>query len=437
MPEALGIVRQRLEDSIARIDALGDEAKRIFLSVDRERARSDADQVDRRLDDGQTLPLAGTICSIKDLINRRGERSTAGSRLLQQTPVATGDAEVVTRLEAAGTVILGRTNLSEFAYSGVGLNPHYGTPGCIFDPNKVPGGSSSGAALSVAHRVCDIAIGTDTGGSVRIPAAVNGLYGIKPTAHAVSTEGVHPLSTLMDSVGPLTRDWALARQTLAVLRGTGPAPSASPSPLRLGFPEGPMTRTLVPKVAQHYQTILDRIRRAGVDIVNVDLNWLDELPLANRSLIACEAHQQYGPQIELLESIGDPHVLDRIRFAESVDAQALASAQALRQQAIERFRDTLDSFGVDAILAPTLPIETPTITDAEANFTEINVALLRNTSLINFVDGCACSLPVLVGEPVPAALMVAAASAQDDRMLASVESLLPLLDNGNTAPSGL
>jgi len=240
MSDKQGPVREHLEASLEKISKLGVEATRIFIAIDRERARRDADEVDTRVAAGESLPLAGVICSIKDLIDRHGERTTAGSQLLETRDPASADATIVTQLEAAGAVILGRTNLTEFAYSGVGLNPHHGTPGCIYDKKQIPGGSSCGAALSVAHGVCDIAIGTDTGGSVRVPAAINGLFGIKPTANSVSTNGVHPLSAVMDSVGPIGADWSLTRRTMNVLQNRA-VTQTSDSVQRIGVARGLLT----------------------------------------------------------------------------------------------------------------------------------------------------------------------------------------------------
>lgn len=416
-------IQARVTQAFAKVDALGAEAQRIFITLDRKRALQDAEHIEQRLAQGETLPLAGVLCSIKDLVDRRGERTTAGSRLLAEAPPSDTDANIITRLEHAGAVIFGRTNLSEFAYSGVGMNPHHGTPHCIFDRDRVPGGSSSGAALSVAHGICDAAIGTDTGGSIRLPAAVNGLYGIKPTAHRVSTEGVHPLSTLMDSVGPLAADWCLAKRVFNTLLKEPFPPVSEPTGLRFGIPRGPMLDGLAPSVQRCYEDTLAVLQKAGLEGVEVDLAWMSELALANRSLIACEAHEQYGQHLEALKLIGDPHVLDRIRFAEEVDDAAQRRAHALREVARTRFRDALSSHNVNVILAPTLPIETPSFRDAVDDFVANNVAMLRNTSLINFVDGCAVSLPIGTRGPTPGALMVAAATDQDALMLAAVDAL--------------
>lgn len=424
MPDTHGPVRKKLEKSLDRVSVLGVEATRIYIAIDRERARRDADAVDTLIAAGETLPLAGVICSIKDLIDRRGERTTAGSQLLEKRQAADADAEIITRLEAAGAVILGRTNLTEFAYSGVGLNPHHGTPGCVFDKKNVPGGSSCGAALSVAQGVCELAIGTDTGGSVRVPAALNGLYGIKPTSGSVPTTGVHPLCSLMDSVGPLSNDWALARRALDVLRGSALKEASGESTLRFGIAKGVLTDGLDAPVAEAFEQAITNARAKDIEIVDIDLDWLSEVALANRTLVACEAMDQYGKDFKELESVGDANILKRMRFAEKVDASTRKAAVDLHKASIKRFHDALSDAGVTAILSPTVPITTPTIAEAKADFESINAQLLRNTSLINFVDGCSVSLPIAHGQGAPGALMVSAASGEDEALMQAVDVLM-------------
>jgi aspartyl-tRNA(Asn)/glutamyl-tRNA(Gln) amidotransferase subunit A len=426
MSDKQGPVREHLEASLEKISKLGVEATRIFIAIDRERARRDADEVDTRVAAGESLPLAGVICSIKDLIDRHGERTTAGSQLLETRDPASADATIVTQLEAAGAVILGRTNLTEFAYSGVGLNPHHGTPGCIYDKKQIPGGSSCGAALSVAHGVCDIAIGTDTGGSVRVPAAINGLFGIKPTANSVSTNGVHPLSAVMDSVGPIGADWSLTRRTMNVLQNRA-VTQTSDSVQRIGVARGLLTDALDAPVNATFAHAQTQLKEGGIELVDIDLDWLAEVALANRTLIACEAMDQYASHFKQLEKVGDAHILKRMRFAEKIDAETREAAEALRIASIARFSDALESAGVNTIIAPTVPITTPTIADAKADFETINAQLLRNTSLINFVDGCSVSLPVSYKDEVPGALMVSAATGQDEMLLNQIDVVAKLL----------
>ena len=413
---------ERAEAALAKCSELGVEATKIFLTLDRARLASDAAALEKRIATGESLPLAGMLCSIKDLIDRRGERTTAGSLLLEARDAAIEDAEIVTRLEQAGALILGRTNMSEFAYSGLGLNPHHGTPGAIFDTSRVPGGSSCGAALSVAHGIVDVAIGTDTGGSVCIPAAVNGLYGFKPTADSVPDAGVHPLCADMDSIGPLAASLADTLRVAGVLRGAPFAAEATGTVPTLGVPSGPLCASLDPAVRSAFDGALDRLRRAGVKTVDIDLDWMQGIPPANRILIATDAHRRYADAFGALERVGDPDVLRRIRFAEQVSDQQLQAAQTLRGEAIVRFSDALTDAGVDALVSPTLRVVPPTIETARADFDTCNAAMLANGSLINFVDGCAFSLPL--GPRVQAdgsfpALMLSAARGEDDRLAAA------------------
>lgn len=422
-------IRDKAEAALARTDALGVEMTRIFLSLDRARILSDAEDLDTRVAAGESLPLAGLICSIKDLVDRAGERTTAGSRLLEDIAPADFDALIVGRLEAAGALIFGRTNLTEFAYSGVGMNPHHGTPGCVFDRERIPGGSSSGAALSVAHGLCDVAIGTDTGGSVRIPAAVNGLVGIKPTASLVPTEGVRPLSDSMDSIGPLARDLDVATRTLAVLADDASLIGAEDSPdagaLRIGVPTGWLTTDLEPAVESAWRASLAALEGAGATLVDVDVAWLGDTGLANKTIVSVEAHRHYARNLVALAKIGDPNVLERLKFAESVSEDALKDALAVRRDSMAKFAQALD--GLDALAAPTLSIVPPTMDAAKADFTPINTSMLRNCSAINFVDGCAVSLPAPAGDGypdgMPGALMLAAPHGADAALLRAARAV--------------
>ena len=222
-PPRPGEVRGKAERAIERVLSSERDTRAIFVEFSPERILAEADAIDARHEAGEHLPLHGLLVSLKDLIDEAGQRTTAGSRLLAEREPAAGDAEIVRRLRAAGALPFGRTSMSEFAYSGVGLNPHHGTPGNVFDEARVPGGSSSGGALSVALGFCDVAIGTDTGGSVRIPAAANGLVGYKPTQASVPRDGVHALSDTFDSVGPLAADLVttLRCHEVAVRRADG------------------------------------------------------------------------------------------------------------------------------------------------------------------------------------------------------------------------
>src|SRR5215217_1971059 len=233
--------RDRLEQALARIADPAGEGARACLTVYTETARATADAADARAKSGNSLgPLDGVIVSIKDLFDVAGEPTRAGSRILADAPPAKTDAPVVRRLRAAGAIIVAKTNMSEFAFTIVGMNPHYGTPGNPADRTRVPGGSSSGAGVAAVDGMCEIAIGSDTGGSVRVPAALCGIVGFKPSQWRVPTEGAFPLSYSLDSIGPLARSVEDCAKADAVMAGDDYAP-LEPAPvagLRLGVPQG-------------------------------------------------------------------------------------------------------------------------------------------------------------------------------------------------------
>ena len=417
----MGHVHDKAAAALERVASSDRDTAAIFVELTPERILADAETLDARHAAGETLPLYGTVISLKDLFDEAGQRTTAGSRLLAEREPAAADAEVVRRLKAAGALLFGRTSMSEFAYSGVGLNPHHGTPGNVFDVARVPGGSSSGAALSVALGWCDAAMGTDTGGSVRIPAAVNGLVGFKPTQASVPRDGVHALSDTFDSVGPLAVDLQTALRCHEVLcdvpTGTftdAPLPDA---PLRLAVPVGAFVDGLDDSVAAAFEDCTARLSAAGHTLVPLDLAAVAEALSVVRVIIASEALEQYRDDLVVLERIGDPKVLSRIRAAEGFTAEEVAAARALQRRTINLFTDSLEGF--DALLAPTVAIAAPTIAHASRDFDTVNPAMLRNTTLINLVYGCALTLPVARTDGSPDALMVAGPGGSDADVLAA------------------
>ncbi|MFK7894044.1 MAG: amidase family protein [Granulosicoccus sp.] len=423
----MGQITEKAAAALERAERLADEANRIFVQLDRARILADAAALDAQREHMQHLPLYGITVSLKDLFDEQGQRSTAASLILKDRPPAKEDGVVVQRLRAAGALFFGRTSLSEFAYSGLGLNPHYGTPGCIFDSSLIPGGSSSGAALSVAHQLCDIGMGTDTGGSVRLPAAVNGLYGFKPTAHTVSTTGVHPLSTTYDSVGPLTTSLQRTVQCLNIIRDEPLALADISRPLNLAVPAGAFCADLDASVASAFQNQLDTLAAAGHNITELAMHALDDWTVALRMTVSYEAQSQYKPYLQALETQGDPNVLGRIHLSDGMTEADLAGHQKQRQQAIAWFNNQLR--GYDALLAPTTKCERPAIADASADFVNYNGAVLRNTTYINLVNGCGLTLPVERGDSLPpAALMVCGPENQDATVLSASRVIDQLLN---------
>src|SRR5438067_6741130 len=277
-------VRDRLEQALARIADPKGEGARACLTVYAEAARAAAEAADARAKSGISLgALDGAIVTIKDLFDVAGEPTRAGSRILADAPSAEADAPIVRRLRAAGAVIVAKTNMTEFAFSGVGMNPHYGTPGNPADRARVPGGSSSGAAVAAADHMCDIAIGTDTGGSTRIPAALCGIVGFKPSQWRVPTEGAFPLSYTLDSIGPLARSVADCARADAVMAGEEPRPlePAKLAGLRLGIAQGLALEDLDGDVTREFAGAIARLDSAGVRFTDESLPQFKDMLAIN------------------------------------------------------------------------------------------------------------------------------------------------------------
>lgn len=408
-------ITDKAEKALANADALGDEVGRIFVQLDRQRIMADAEKLEKNRHAMQHLPLYGTIVSLKDLFDEAGQVTSAGSLILKDRPAAEHDAVVVARLKAAGALFFGRTSMTEFAYSGIGINPHYGTPGCIFDRSLIPGGSSSGAALSVAHGLCDIGMGTDTGGSVRLPAAINGLYGYKPSAQTVPTSGVHPLSTNFDSVGPLTATLAEAITCLNIISDAPVTINQPARSLKLAIASDSFGDDLDPHIASAFEDQLDQLRTAGHSIENVSLKALNDWTQALIMTVSYEARSYYKDYLDVLKTQGDQHVLSRMQKSDGMTDADLAAHLAQRQIAVDWFSDQLRSF--DALLAPTFKCERPSIEDADKDFNTHNPAVLRNTTYINLVDGCGLSIPVERKGAMPTALMICGPNGHDQSVL--------------------
>ncbi|MEF2549799.1 amidase [Aurantimonas sp. A2-1-M11] len=412
----------RAAQAIGRVlDLDEDVAGRIFTRFDAGRIVAEAESLDR---DPARLagPLAGLLVAIKDLFDEAGEVTTAGSIQFAGNAPAARDAEAVARLRAAGAIGCGRTNMSEFAYSGVGLNPHFGTPGNSHDPARIPGGSTSGGAIAVAFGIADFALGSDTGGSVRIPAAFNALAGFKPTQSAVPLDGAFPLSGTYDSVGPLALDIATCAAVHAVLSGeTRPDPAAGDKPLRLGVMRTLLTDDMDDQVSADFDAALEALREAGVELVDVEMPDLAQAPGVNRILVSSDAHAVHSGYLDALETSGDPHVLKRIRAAETFGADERSAARQTRTDAIAAFAALADGF--DAMIAPTVPIVPPLIAEVEADFDRLNALILRNPSTINFLDGCAATVPMHQSGELPTGLMLFAPGGRDWAVLDVAETI--------------
>jgi aspartyl-tRNA(Asn)/glutamyl-tRNA(Gln) amidotransferase subunit A len=425
------LARDRLERALARInDPLG-EGARTFLTLYPETACEAADAADRRASAGITLgPLDGVIVSIKDLFDVAGEPTRAGSKALADAPPAASDAPIVRRLREAGAVIVGKTNMSEFAFTGVGANPHYGTPGNPADRARVPGGSSSGAAVSVADDMCEIVIGTDTGGSTRIPAALCGVVGYKPTKVRVPTRGAFPLSPTLDSIGPLARSVEACAKADAVLAGEQPSalePIALEG-LRLGIPQGLPLDDLDTVVAGRFEAAIGRLGRAGARLFDLEFPVFDDMTRvqSTATIATVEAYRIHCERIAARGPDYDPIVRSRIETGSAVSAAEHARMLEDRSELVRAMDLALAE--VDALVLPTTPNVAPTMAEVSnpKGFNASNRLLLRNTAIANFFDLCAISLPMLGAGALPAGLMLFARRGHDRRLFAiaaSVEAL--------------
>ncbi len=424
---------RRTERALAAIEAAGDEGRRIFTRVYQQAALQAARAADERAASGITLgPLDGRIVSIKDLLDVAGEPTTAGSVALKDAPPAAQDAVVVQRLRAAGCVIIGKTNMTEFAFSGIGINPHYGTPGNAHDASRIPGGSSSGAGVSVVRGMAEIAIGTDTGGSIRIPAALAGIAGFKPTQARVPRSGALPLSYTLDTIGPLAASALDCARTDAVLAGKPwqPLPARQASGLRIGVPRGWLLSDADAEVLAAFERVLGTLSRAGARLADLQLDeWLMAPARVQQggSLASAEAAHVHRELLARSPELLDPRVLARIQPGLSVPApHYVGMLQARAQLQRELDAQLLD---VDLLALPTVPILPPRIdelTKDDAAFMRANALVLRNPSVFNFYDLPALSLPAGRAGSLPFGLMLIAQRGRDRELLALAAALQKL-----------
>lgn len=415
--------RALIEAALARIADPTGEGTRTFIKVYSDTARAAADAQDRLRAAGYvTSPLAGLPVSIKDLFDVAGERTLAGSKALDDMPPAKHDAPIVARLRAAGVILIGRTNMTEFAFSGVGINPHYGTPGNPCDRRCIPGGSSSGAAVSVADGGAVVAIGTDTGGSVRIPAALCGLAGLKPTQKRISRAGATPLSTTLDSIGPLANSVACCAIVDAVMAGEEPiAPPPVPvEALRLCVPQSLVLDDLAPAVATAFADACTRLSRRGARIVDLPLTELGEYRAINvkGGFAPIEALAWHRPLLARRGDEYDPRVRSRIERSGGMTAVEYVDLCTARADLIARVAARTTDF--DALLMPTVAITAPPIAAfaQDEDYFRLNALILRNPSIINFLDRCAVTLPIHEAGAMPIGLMVVGERGGDRHLLA-------------------
>ncbi len=426
-----------LDAALARIDDPAGEGAKTYLAVHRETARAAADHADRLRAAGIVpSPLAGLVVSIKDLLDEAGQITRAGSVVRDDAAPALQDSPVVARLRAGGAVLLGRTNMTEFAFSGLGLNPHFGTPRNPYGrdlgtDSRIPGGSSSGAAVSVSDGMAHVAIGSDTGGSIRIPAAFCGLVGFKPTARRVPREGALPLSTTLDSIGPLARTVDLCAQADAVLSGdpTAPLPvPLNPHGLRLLAPTNAVLDGMDATVAAVYERTLSILAAAGAKIVETSLPVLADLQTigARGGFSGPEAYAWHRDLLTRSGDRYDPRVRVRIEKAASLTAADYIEALTLRAAFVRDMQAALAPY--DALVMPTVPIIAPLFSEVarDEDFTRLNLLVLRNPSIVN-LDGCALTLPChRPGEP-PVGVSLVGAPMHDRHILALGRALEPIV----------
>ncbi|RRZ90318.1 amidase [Erwinia sp. 198] len=410
----------------AALAALRDPEKegvRVFITRYEASATQQANEAGARWQARQSRsPIDGLPISIKDLFDVKGEATTAGSRLLSDAPVATANASVVDKLSRAGAAIVGKTNMTEFAFSGLGINPHYDTPANPWrrEEKRIPGGSSSGAAVAVADGLCLGAIGTDTGGSVRIPAALCGLTGFKPTASRIDQAGTLPLAPSLDSIGVIAHDvrscWLLdsiiAEKPLEMRE-------SDLRHARFAIPQTRVLDDLDRDVAQAWQYALDLLREAGARLVALPLTELEELNSLNArgGITAYEAWQWHQRTALARPEAYDPQVLMRLQRGSQLTEQDAAELYQQRAAWQRRINTALEGF--DGLLMPTVPQVAPTIAslDEPQRYMEINALMLRNTSVINMLDGCAISLPCHQTGHAPVGLSLAAVHGDDARLI--------------------
>ena len=405
-----------------------------------------AQAVDAARQAGAPLPaLAGLAVSIKDLFDVAGHPTTAGSKSMADAPPAQADAPVVARLRGAGAALTGHTNLSEFAYSGVGINPHHGTPvnpvtAALNPTPRAPGGSTSGGAVSVATGAAWAALGSDTGGSIRIPAALMGLVGFKNTQRLTPLAGAVPLSSTLDTACAITRSVRDAVLLHGLLAARTPRPLNRPlRALRLAVPQTVMLDGLDGDVARAFEATLATLRRAGAQIEDLPLAPLGELAhlQAQGGFTAAESWAWHRGRLASREADYDPRVAQRIRRGEAISAADYLDL--LQERASWIARVEAETSGFDALLSPTVPMVAPALAPllaSDKGFFAINGLLLRNPSAVNMLDGCALSLPCQAAGQMPVGLMVWGPAMSDDAVLGVALTIEATLRDALALPPG-
>jgi aspartyl-tRNA(Asn)/glutamyl-tRNA(Gln) amidotransferase subunit A len=421
--------RELVEKALARIADGEGEGKRAFLKVYSDSARAEADYSDRLRKSGlRRSPVEGLPVSLKDLFDVAGDVTRAGSRILEKNSAAKTDASAVARLRAAGAVFIGRTNMVEFAFGGVGLNPHYGTPKNPWDrkTGRVPGGSSSGAAVAQGDGMCVMALGSDTRGSIRGPAALCGVVGFKPTMRRVPREGAFPLSYTLDSVGPLANSVECCAAYDAVLSGeSAPLAKMEIKGLRLLLPRSSAIEDLDEPVGKAFEGSMQKLSKAGAIISEIPVPAFDRQGeyFKGGGFAGAEAYYIHRRWLDRLAEY-DPRVGKRVILGRDISGADYVALGFLR----EEFKSGVEALAApfDAIVMPTVPCVAPSIAETERSdedYFRWNARILRNNGLVNFLDGCAVSLPCHERGSAPVGLMVCGTAGTDRRLLAAAAAI--------------
>lgn len=426
--------RDLLESCLEKIENPDGEGTRAFLVVQKEKARAQADAIDNLRKRGlEPSSFAGIPISVKDLYDVQGEVTSAGSKILQSAAPATTDAPTIQRLRQAGFVFVGRTNMVEFAYAGIGLNPHFGTPRIPYDraTGRIPGGSTSGGAVSVADDMAAVALGSDTGGSCRIPAAFCGITGYKPTASRVPLDGLTPLSFSLDSAGPLSNSVDCCAIIDAVMAGDPLRENTplDPKHLRFAIPQTLMMDGVDADVGAAFERAVQRLSDAGVTIEQIAFSELGELPHINRlgGFAASESYAWHKDMLANQMDDYDPRVGGRIIKGADQSAADYIHLCNERKRIIDLAAETTRPF--DAFIAPTVAIIPPTIeyVDNDETYFSTNAMTLRNTSVGNFLDRCSISMPCHDKDAAPVGFMLTGRHGDDHhlfRVAKTVEGII-------------
>ena len=417
--------RQHLETCLEAIDS--EDGRRAFITVNSDAARAEADRVDAMRAAGATLPpFAGVTLSVKDLFDIAGEITRAGSRVLDGAAPAARDCSVVARLRAAGFNIIGRTNMTEFAYSGLGMNPHHGNPRSPWerdvDGGRVAGGSSSGSAVSISDGMSAATIGSDTGGSTRAPAVYCGIVGLKPTTTRMPSNGIYPLSTSFDAAGPMGHSTDCCAVMDDIMAG-GAGRAETPFPvagLRLAIPRGYLFDELDPEVAAGFEAAVARLSAAGAAISDIRLDILEELRPANRpkSIVSAEAFAIHRDQLAARRDGYDPYVATRLDGGSDILAADYIAMHRERDATCAAVQAVTRPF--DALVLPTSPCVPPKITalDTTEALMKASARVLRNTALSNYLDRPTITIPCHRAGEAPVGLSLMGSRHHDRRLLA-------------------